>query len=214
MLRNRSSEISKGGNGATILNTKNKMKNELTKDRIDQFLDLFHQGINAWIKAGEILVELTEDDPHAYDYIIQRCPTLSAGVLGRFEEMGRKTLHPQLLLTSSPGFAKLQKLPFSLQERYVEEPIPIIVHSEGGTDVLLVKAKEMTKEQAAQVFTGNRVRTEGEQKAYIMQQRSEHARPVGTNLSAWTVKNGRVIFNQGASLSAGELATIITQLTK
>jgi hypothetical protein len=72
----------------------------------------------------------------------------------------------------------------------------------------------MTKEQAAQVFTGNRVRTEGEQKAYIMQQRSEQARPVGTNLSAWTVKNGRVIFNQGASLSAGELATIITQLTK
>lgn len=183
--------------------------------KTELFIDLFREGVAAWIKAGELLVEMVESDPHVYDYIIQKCPTLNAGILGRFEQMGRKILHPQLLLTASPGFAKLQKLPMSLQERYIEEPIPLIVHTDDGTDVLLVKAKDMTKEQAAQVFSNNRLRTEGEQKAYLMQLRSMAARPVNTsNAAPWSIKSGRVIFQQGASLTAGELAMIVAQLTK
>ena len=125
-------------------------------------------------------------------------------------------LHPQVLLTSSPGFARLQKLPYSLQERFIEEPIALIVHTEQGTDVLLVKAKDLTKEQAAQVFAPNRLRTEGEQKAWMIQQQSNAARssPTTNTAAAWRIKGGRVEFTAGASLSAGELATIITQLTK
>lgn len=194
------------------------MKTTLTQpdrnDMILQFIALFKQGVEAWIKAGEILVELVEDDPHAYDYIIQQCPQINAGILGRFEQMGRKTLHPQLLLTSSPGFSKLQRLPFSMQERYIEEPIPLVVHTDDGTDILLVQAKNMTKEQASQCFGTGRIRTEGEQKAWLMQQRSMAAKPVGNSAPAWTIKSGRAIFREGASMSAGELATIIAQLTK
>ena len=190
------------------------MKLTAQNKQIEKFIELFQTGVNAWIQAGEILVAMVEDDPHVYDYIIQKCPTLNAGILGRFEQMGRKNLHPQLLLSASPGFDKLRKLPMSMQERYIKEPIPIIVHTDGGTDVLLVEAKNMTKEQANQVFAPGRVRTEGEQKAWLMQQRSMAAKPAGTNIPAWTVKSGKVTFNQGATLSAGELATIITQLTK
>ena len=182
--------------------------------KIIEFVELYKQGVAAWIQAGKLLVELTEADPHTYDYIIQQCPQLNAGVLGRFEQMGRSTLHPHLLLTASPGFAKLQKLPMSMQERYLEEPVPLIVHVDGGMDVLLVQAKNMTKEQANQAFATTRIRTEGEQRAWLMQQRSEAARPVNTPAMAWKIKNGRVEFQAGATLSAGELATIITQLTK
>lgn len=193
---------------------KNKLSVKEASPKIDTFIELFKQGVDAWIKAGEILVELVEDDPHTYDYIIEKCPTLSAGILGRFEQMGRKVLHPQLLLSASPGFARLQKLPMSLQERYIDEPVPLIVHTDEGTDILLVKAKDMTKEQANQVFGSGRIRTEGEQKAWLIQQRSEKAKPVGTNMPAWKIKNGRVEFTAGATLTAGELATIITQITK
>ena len=190
----------------------------LTKNidaKIENFITLFRQGVEAWIKAGEVLVELVDEDPHAYDYIIQKNPQLNAGVLGRFEQMGRKTLHPQLLLTASPGFTRLQKLPYSLQERFIEEPIPLIVHAEDGLDVLLVKARDLTKEQASQVFSTDRIRTEGEQRAWLMQQRSNAARPANSaSTPPWVIRSGRVQFNQGASLSAGELAMIISQLTK
>jgi hypothetical protein len=180
--------------------------------QIDQFIALFKEGVEAWIKAGEILVHMVEEDPYIYDYIIAQCPTLNAGILGRFEQMGRKTLHPQLLLTASPGFAKLQKLPYSMQERYIEEPVPIIVHTDEGTDVLLVKAKDMTKEQASQVFAPGRIRTEGEQKAWLMQQRSNNARNVPEAAQVpWKIKGGKVIIN-GVEFTRKQLHVILAEM--
>lgn len=181
-----------------------------TNAKINQFISLFKAGVEAWIKAGEVLVDLVENDPHTYDYIIRQCPQLNAGILGRFEQMGRKTLHPQLLLTASPGFAKLTKLPFSMQERYIEEPIPMIVHTDDGTDVLLVKAKDMTKEQAAQVFAPGRLRTEGEQKAWMMQQKSNAARPA-TISKPWSIRGNKIIIN-GIEFTRKELTAILAQM--
>jgi hypothetical protein len=180
--------------------------------KIETFIQHFRRGVEEWIAAGEILVEMVEEDPYVYDYIINQCPTLNAGILGRFEQMGRKTLHPQLLLTASPGFAKLQKLPFSMQERYIDEPVPMIVHTEAGTDVLLVKAKDMTKEQAAQVFAPGRVRTEGEQKAWLMQHRSEKAiRNEETVKTPWKIRGHKVIIN-GVEFTRKEIAGILAQM--
>ena len=196
------------------------MKQTLTptaqNQKITSFIELFKQGVEAWIKAGEILVELVEDDPHVYDYIIQQCPTLNAGILGRFEQMGRKSLHPQLLLSASPGFSKLQKLPYSMQERFIDEPIPLIIETDDGTDVLLVKAKDMTKDQATQVFAQNRLRTEGEQKAWLIQQRSNAARPVGT-AKPWRLSGDSLIVKTAdgeVRFPRSQLAAFVAQLTK
>ena len=181
-----------------------------SNQKINQFITLFKQGVDAWIKAGEVLVDLVESDPHTYDYIIQQCPQINAGILGRFEQMGRKTLHPQLLLTASPGFAKLTRLPFSMQERYISEPIPLIIHTAEGTDVLLVKAKDMTKEQANQAFAPGRLRTQGEQKALLMQQQSNNARPVTTS-KPWSIRGSKIIIN-GLEFTRKELTAILAQM--
>jgi hypothetical protein len=182
------------------------------QSKIAEFGQLVKQGTDAYIRAGEILVELVEADPHTYDYIIQKFPHMNAAVLGRFEQMGRKTLHPQLLFTASPGFSKLQRLPFSLQERYITEPVPIIVHTDEGTDVLLVKAKDMTKEQAAQVFAPGRVRTEGEQKAWLMQQRSNNARSVTETVQVpWKIKGNKAIIN-GVEFTRKQLCVILAEM--
>lgn len=182
--------------------------------KIQEFANLCQQGIDAWTRAGEILVELVEADPQIFDKIIEADPRMNAGILGKFEAMGRKVLHPQLLIGDSPGFEKLAEMPYSVQERFLSESIPLVVETESGTDVLLVSAKNITSNQARQIFGKGRIRTEGEQKAWLMDQRAKKARPAGTNIPAWTIKGGRVCFAEGATLSAGELATIITQLTK
>jgi hypothetical protein len=139
---------------------------------------------------------------------------MTAGILGKFEMMGRKVLHPQLLLGDSPGFEKLAQMPYSVQERFLQEPIPLVVETERGTDTLMVSAKNMTANQARQLFAKGRIRTEGEQKAWLIDQRAKNAKPAGSNIPAWSIRGGRVVFTEGATLSAGELATIITQLTK
>jgi hypothetical protein len=103
----------------------------------------------------------------------------------------------------------------SSQKRYEIEPVPLVVETASGTDILLVDVKNLTKLQARQVFTNGRMRSEGEQKAFLIEQASKERRATKTTeIPAWTVKNGRVIFQKGATLTAGELATIITQITK
>jgi hypothetical protein len=191
------------------------MAHTLTKteinDRINDFLTLWKQGVDAWIKAGEILVYLVDRDPHTYDYIIQHCPLMNAGILGRFEQIGRKILHPQLLLSASPGFAKLKRLPISLQERYLDEPIPVVVHTSAGTDVLLVQVKNMTKDQANQVFAADRLRTEGEQKAWLMDAASKAAKPVNRVERPWTIKGSKAVIN-GVEFTRKELAGILAAM--
>lgn len=193
----------------TVLTTKQQ------NSKINQFVELYTQGVQAWVAAGEIIVELVEADPYVFDSIIAKCPHLNAGILGKFEQMGRKIIHPHLLMNSSPGTERLAKLPYSVQQRYIDEPISLVVHTDHGTSILKVKAKDMTSAQAKQVFKQDRIRTEGEQKAYMVDQESRTAIvKTSANSTPWSIKNGRVIFQQGASLSAGELAMILTQLTK
>lgn len=183
-------------------------------DKIKQFTDLVRQGVEAWIKAGEILVELVDDDPQVFDKIISDNPHLNAGILGRFELMGRHALHPQLLLHDSPGYQKLSQMPFSVQERYLDEPLPLLVETPTGTDTLMVSARNCTPSQARQLFASDRIRTEGEQKAWLVSQRTKKSRLKSVAVPAWSVKHGKVFFAEGAGFTAGELATILTQLTK
>lgn len=182
--------------------------------RIQKFSDLCQQGIDAWIEAGTIIVSLVEEDPSVFDKIIEKDSRMNAGILGRFEAMGRGVLHPHLLLNDSPGYEKLAQMPYSVQERFLNEPIPLIVETPSGTDTLLVAAKDMTPAQARQAFGKGRIKTAGEQKAWIMDQKAKKARPVGSNVSPWVIKGGRVEFREGATLSAGEIATILTQITR
>ena len=180
--------------------------------QIDRFVDLYVKGSEAFVQAGEILVELVDNDPHTYDYILRKFPTLNPTILNKLEQMGRKTLHPQLLFNNSAGYSKLQKLPYSLQERYIDEPIPLVVHTENGTDVLLVKAREMTKEQANQAFGSGRIRTEGEQKALLIQQESNAAKNVTPPIiTPWKIKGAKVEIN-GVLFTRKELAGILAQM--
>ena len=183
-------------------------------EKIEAFINLFREGVEAWIKAGEILVELVEEDPKAYDDLIKACPTLNAGILSRFEQMGRKQLHPQLLLGSSAGFAKLKRLPYSLQERYLNEPIPVVIDTDAGPDKLLVKARDMTPDQANQVFSGSRLRTEGEQRAYLLQKEADAPKHKGPSITLWSKKNGRIYFNPDVGFTPSDIASILAQNTK
>jgi hypothetical protein len=181
---------------------------------VASFVAAYQRGMDAWEEAGRIIVRIVDHDPHAVDDIIAQCPALTPTIIGVFERIGRGQLLPSLAMDSSIGASKLRELPLSLQKRYEQEPIPLIVNTNNGTDVLLVDAKNMTREQVKQVFAKGRIRTEGEQKAFLAQQASNNAKPCQQGKPAWTVKNGRVIFEAGTTLTAGELATILAQITK
>ena len=90
-----------------------------------------------------------------------------------------------------------------------------MIETDNGTDILLVDVKNLTRDQAKQVFAKGRMRSEGEQKAFLIESRTKHRNASRqSEIPAWRIVKGRVVFEKGATLSAGELATIITQITK
>lgn len=189
------------------------MSIEDQRSKINEFLHHFREGVEAWKKAGTILVDLVESDPHVYDYITRECPSMTPGILDTFERIGRGQILPTLAMDSSPGVTRLKRLPISAQSRYETEPVPLIVETDDGPDVLLVKVRDMTKSQAAQVFGPGRLRSEGEQRAYLMERRSNAAKPVNKVEKPWKIVGGKLNV-QGVVFTAGDLASILTQMTK
>ena len=192
-------------------------KTELTQSELNQgineFIQLFKEGVEAWVKAGQILVRLVDADPHSYDYITQQCPALNSNILSRFEDMGRGRLHPNWLISNSHAASKIQRLPMTLQEQLLEQPVPMVVHTDNGTDILLVQAKNMTPNQVNQVFATGRIRTEGEQKAWLMEQESKKMKNVTPAMPAelYTIKGSKVIIN-GVEFTRKQLAGILAQI--
>lgn len=184
--------------------------------RITEFLQYLREGVEMWVKAGETLLKLVDDDPHVYEQILQKEPNINARLLYKLEEIGRRRLHPMLALGGGSGCSALAKLPMSQQERYLKEPVPVVVHTaQGKTDILQVRVQDMTPEQARQVFDKDRVRTEGEQKAILMQAVSHAAAQKKPAKDVpWVIRGGKVEFMEGVRLGAAELATILAQLTK
>lgn len=194
--------------------TKQMNKIQNTEKKIEQFAQSFQNGMAAWREAGEILVELVEDDPRVYDAISEKYPTLTSPMLQTLEKIGRGLLLPTLAMDTSLGGTKLKSLPLSVQRRYDCEAIPVIVETEHGIDTLRINAKSLTREQVYQVFDGQKIRSEGEQRAWLVDKRSrktKEAKPLGDR---WTIKNGRVSFAPGAILSIGDMAKVMAQLTK
>jgi len=148
-----------------------------TDTKINQFLELIQQGIDAWQTAGGLLIEMIKDDAKIYDKIIAKDSRLNSSVLGRFEQIGRKVLHPYLLISDSPAANRLASMPYSIQERYLNEPVPLIIETSKGVDTILVDIKNMSHGQTTQAFGRGRVRTAAEQRAWLLDQRARNAKP-------------------------------------
>jgi len=181
------------------------------QERLEQFSHHINEGINSWVKAGQILVELVEDSKETYQEIMDIMPELSYDVLSRFEQIGRKQLYPKLLLSGSTGLRKLATLPYSEQVKYYEEPIDVVVEVNGGVDVLKVKAKDLTPVQVKQVFHNGTIRDHGAQRAHIRSRK--HSGVSVSDGNAYHVKGGTLVVDRPCKLTAKDLANILAQMS-
>jgi hypothetical protein len=70
----------------------------------------------------------------------------------------------------------------------------------------------MTKDQANQVFANGRLRTEGEQKAWLIQQQSNKSRDIiPAQETGYKIKGKKVIIN-GVEFTRRQLASILAQM--
>jgi hypothetical protein len=195
---------------------KNEIKTMTIKEQNSKIVELaqaIKDGGDAMQRAGNIMVELVDADPHVYDYITKQCPSMTPGMLNTLERIGRGQIIPALAMDNSPGSRKLKSLPISLQQRFETEPIPLIVMRNDEPDVLLVKREDMTAAQANQAFRNGRLSTEGEQRAWIedYKMKAQTAKPAGSEAASWEIR-GKVLVVGNVRFSQKQLLSFAAQM--
>jgi hypothetical protein len=175
--------------------------NELTESAIEKFRDAFARGIAGIVEAGEIYVKAIDADASAADTFRERfSDCLPASAWTGFEAVGRKWMHPKLMLggmADRKTAARVKLLPYSMQTR---------VFNKERFDLLLL---DCTPEQSEQLFDGPVIRDVSAQRAYLeTTTRKAKAMPEAEPLP-YVISGGRITFRKTTSMSKSEMKRII-----
>lgn len=186
-------------------------------ERASEIATLFFQGIECWQKAGELVVDLIDEDSSAVEIIKERSGGVINGhMIAIFERIGRKQLVPRLAYMSGPGPERLKKMPFSLQQQYLTEPVTLLVlRDDERIDKLQVAVTDLTALQAAQVFDRDTIRSLPAQRAWLEDERAKLvalAKPIAK--MPYRISGKRVTFLEGCTLTARELSRILSEIDR
>jgi len=188
------------------------MKNENTKleaNKIDEFKELITVGIQSWVKAGELIVQILDNcEASLHEISDQTC--LSIGILSRFEQLGRKQIIPELLIAEYPASSKLIKLPYSEQSRLINGTVEVLTNN---GESLFIDSKNLTPSQCKQVFSGSTIRDLPAQRAWIESNKRKSSMNNIVNEMPYSISGKEVIFEKGCRMKASQLLNILAQLT-
>jgi hypothetical protein len=175
----------------------------LTKVTIADFVDALKCGIESFEKAGRVLVQLIDADPNVVEKILDANPEINGDILETFERIGRKQLYYRLTINESPGVVALRRCPYSEQVKHAHEPIELVIMRGPKTETLLVSVHAMSPDQARQAIGPKRVRTLGEQRAWL---EAQSRKPLPLKLSEpYTVRGGKVTIHAPCVLNLADL---------
>jgi hypothetical protein len=190
-------------------------ENNLAVQNGKRIAELIARGIEAWLEAGKVLVETLEQGVTLDQ--LSETTRLSKGTLVQFEQIGRGTLYPRLLIRSgaSPGARALLRCGRSEQEQYCAEPLQLLVLRGEHQDVLRVPLDSLTPDQCKQIFSGSHIRDLGEQRAYLESQaevlRVKRAAAIHDQ-AGYTIKGNQVLFQKSTSLGRDDLIQILSRM--
>ena len=182
---------------------------------VAEFRSLILAGLDAWVKAGQIVNQVLDDETMDVDEFA-KAAGVSAEIVLRFDQIGRSELNPQLLAMDSNGARKLARCTYREQTKYIEHPVELLV---GDGDTLMVNLDALTRDQCSQVFAPDHVRSLSEQRAWT-ESRDRKIREAAIKRAAvtehapYTVGKGRVVFSKGCELTRKELTSILLGMEK
>jgi hypothetical protein len=187
--------------------------NEVTQSQIQEFIRLLFEGIESWMKAGQLLVEMIDHDPATIEKICAGFPAVSRDILYRFEQIGRKEIYPLLLVSNCPGISGLIRMPYSQQVKHEKEPIPVLIDKDGEYDTLMVDVRSLTPSQCKQVFSKGSVRDEGAQRAWLeTEKKNAMLHGIPTEHLPYFIRDHKVVFSKNTEMGKRDLQQIIKML--
>lgn len=193
--------------------------NEIKKvdGMINEFTGLIKEGIEAWQKAGLIVVDLIDGQGESCSSLAEKSG-LGPGIIGRFEQLGRKQLMPYLLMVDWKAAKYLVRLPYSEQKRLEHGSVELLIENESGVDTIQVPVRNLEPEQCKQVFCREGVRDLAAQRSYLVERRSSERlkavrEVVGSQSEPYQIgRKNTVIISRPCELSRRELLRILEDM--
>jgi hypothetical protein len=187
------------------------LKNDQT-DEIDLFINACGDLLENLERVGVLAAQAIARDPQFPDKVHARCPDLTPPFILRMEAVGLGKLHAKFALAECPGVSRLKRLPLAIQERYVENPVSLLVQQTSGSwDTLQVDVRNLTSEQARQVFSSDGVRDESAQRTWIEARRIKDNIPSAHDLP-YRIQQKELVVTEPCRFNKRSLLKIIDQL--
>lgn len=179
-----------------------------TSQTYSKIATLVMSGIDSWIEAGKLIVELVDNGTPISD-IADECK-IPSFCIAKLEQVGRNKCLPELLLGTYPAAAPIAKLTIEAQKQAIKKGVEVLI--EGG-QVLYVKADNLTPLQCKQVFDSQQLRTPESQRAWI---ESEKTRAVILQApearGAYEIRSSKIIIHHPCTLTRKDLHRMLTEI--
>jgi hypothetical protein len=189
------------------------MSKKVQRNYISEFRDSLTIGINGIVKAAEIYVEAIDADPsNAWLFQEEFADSVPRSAWARFEAVGRKWLHPKMILGGIKDRKKntlIRHLPYSAQDEIFKGKRYELLTENG--DILKVNPLEATARQAAQLIGDGVIRTVAEQKAILVDKKPAPEKIKAETLP-YIIGKGVVTFRRDCTLTRVELKRILQEM--
>jgi hypothetical protein len=182
-----------------------------TQTKIDTFAKLVKDGLNKWTKAGELLVSIIDDDPNCFKKIVKRHPFITNDLLSAFERIGRKQLHPMLLLSNSVASRRIASFPYAEQNRIMTDGVHVL-RRHGGRDEFVRKSiDELTQSDVNLSLDDRRLKSPEEQKKALDALEKKWSDSNKRREVRYSINGQNITFFHDCTFSRGELESIIDE---
>lgn len=179
---------------------------------VKRFREAFTRGVDGLVEASQIYVRAIDDNPNNADLFREQMGDwIPASAWAGFEAVGRKWMHPRLLMGGLSDRKKnsvVKTLPYSLQERvFARERFELLV---SGGNKVLIDVLEAPAEQVEQVFAKDHVRTLGEQRAWL--ESAKVHQEVTPEPLPYSVRDGKLIVRRAVTLTKNDLRRLLQEM--
>lgn len=187
-------------------------KSECSKSsNISKLRELLIGAVESIVEASKIVLTLIDSNRMDLSDISTEAG-IPRSLVDSLERVGRNKLCPELVFCDSPGKRALRRLPHDLQEKYLKEPVQVLIFNGATPEPLKVQVDNLTREQACQVFDGKRVRDLSGQRAWLEAFRIRSTvKPVNP---LWAVSGKRVHIAAPCNLDLSEVLKIASELSR
>jgi len=122
----------------------------IAEHKIEQFIGKVNLGVEWFQDAGKLLVEMLDENPRAFDDILDyRKGWITADVLHTFEMIGRKQLAVEAMFLPRHVLKHLIELPIGQQISIATKPVPVATGLHRGNHSHKLKPAAMLTQREA-----------------------------------------------------------------